>query len=211
VPELESIQTRESQSVRKKKSVLNRKAEERSPREILEPVPIPALPMPEFVIVPALFTSRQCQALLAKTRFYRNDSQSLARRVDISYMKPDQYGWVFARIAVAAARKNIWGLALSAITEPMRVQRYRRRDYSDPHSDYDYTTPDHSKLTVVVPLVDRREWTGGVLEIGNSSLAPRMRKGDAVIFPSFSLHRVTPVISGIRIILSAWISGPPLR
>jgi hypothetical protein len=42
-------------------------------------------------------------------------------------------------------------------------------------------------------------------------LAPRMQKGDAVIFPSFTLHRVTPVLSGIRIVLSAWISGPPLR
>lgn len=183
----------------------------RSPREILEPVPIRARPLPQFVAVRGLFTSGQCETLLVKTRFYRSDSQSFGRRVDISYLKPEEFGWVFAKIAAAAARKNVWGLALSAISEPMRIQRYRRRDYSDPHSDYDYATPDHSKLTIIVPLLDRRDWDGGVLEIGNSFLAPRMQKGGAVIFPSFSLHRVTPVISGTRIVLSAWISGPPLR
>jgi PKHD-type hydroxylase len=183
----------------------------RSPREILEPIPIHARPLPQFVAARGLFTLSQCETLLEKTRFYRSDSESFGRRVDISYLKPEQFGWVFAKIASVASRKNLWGLALSAISEPMRIQRYRRRDYSDPHSDYDYATPDHSKLTVIVPLVDRRDWEGGVLEIGNSFLAPRMQQGDAVIFPSFSLHRVTPVTSGVRIVLSAWISGPPLR
>jgi PKHD-type hydroxylase len=183
----------------------------RSRREILEPIPIRARPLPQFVAVRGLFTSSQCETLLEKTRFYRSDSESYGRRVDISYLKPEQFGWVFTKIAAVAARKNVWGLALSAISEPMRIQRYRTRDYSDPHSDYDYATPDHSKLTIIVPLVDRADWDGGVLEIGNSFLAPRMQQGDAVIFPSFSLHRVTPVTSGIRTVLSAWISGPPLR
>jgi len=179
--------------------------------EILEPIPIRARPLPQFVAARGLFTSNQCETLLEKTRFYRSDSESFGRRVDISYLKPEQFSWVFEKIASVASRKNLWGLALSAISEPMRIQRYRRRDYSDPHSDYDYATPDHSKLTVIVPLVDRGDWDGGVLEIGNSFLAPRMQQGDAVIFPSFSLHRVTPVIRGVRIVLSAWISGPPLR
>jgi PKHD-type hydroxylase len=183
----------------------------RARREILEPVPMRARPLPQFAAVRGLFTSGQCETLLEKTRFYRSDSQYFGRRVDISYLKPEQFGWVFAKIAAVAARKNPWDLALSVISEPMRIQRYRRRDYSDPHSDYDYATPDHSKLTVIVPLVDRRNWEGGILEIGNSFLAPRMQKGDAVIFPSFSLHRVTRVLSGIRIVLSAWVAGPPLR
>jgi PKHD-type hydroxylase len=183
----------------------------RSQREILEPIPIHARPLPQFISVQGLFNPTQCETLLEKTRFYRSDSESFGRRVDISYLRPEQFGWAFAKIASVASRKNLWGLALSAISEPMRIQRYRRKDYSDPHSDYDYSTPDYSKLTVIVPLVDRRDWNGGVLEIGNSFLAPRMRKGDAVIFPSFSVHRVTPVTSGVRIVLSAWISGPPLR
>jgi PKHD-type hydroxylase len=183
----------------------------RSPREILEPIPIRARPLPQFVAVRGLFTSSQCETLLEKTRFYRSDSESFGRRVDISYLKPEQFGWVFTKIASVASRKNLWGLALSAISEPMRIQRYRRGDYSDPHSDYDYATPDHSKLTVIVPLVDRRDWDGGVLEIGNSFLAPRMQQGHAVIFPSFSPHRVTPVTRGVRIVLSGWISGPALR
>lgn len=183
----------------------------RRKREILEPIPTRARSLPQFVVVRRLFSPDHCQTLLSKTRFYRSDSQYFARRVDISYLKPDDFAWVFEKMAAVAAKQNVWELALSAISEPMRIQRYRRGDYSDPHSDYDYTSPDHSKLTVVVPLVDRRNWRGGDLEIGNSFLTPRMDKGDAVIFPSFCLHRVTRVTSGSRIILSAWIAGPVLR
>jgi PKHD-type hydroxylase len=179
--------------------------------KIFEAIPGGVGPRPEFVLARGLFSANQCEMLLSKTRFYRNDSQYLARRVDISYLKPDKFAWVFEKVESAATNKNVWGLTLSAITESIRIQRYRRRDFSDLHSDYDYPTVDHSKLTVVVPLIDPKEWQGGALEIGNSGVSPRWKQGDAVIFPSFILHRVTRVTKGTRIILSAWISGPPLR
>ena len=51
------------------------------------------------------------------------------------------------------------------------------------------------KLTVVVQLSDPADYDGGELEVWPDSTvrtAPRDR-GTAVIFPSFALHRVTPV------------------
>jgi len=124
---------------------------------------------------------------------------------------PQQARWLFAKLGYLAARKNVWDLALSAIVEPIRVQRYRRGDYSDLHTDYDYTDGDCSKLTIIMPLVDPHEWGGGKLQIGNSLATPRLRRGDAVVFPSFTPHKVSPVLRGNRIILSAWVSGPLLR
>ena len=35
--------------------------------------------------------------------------------------------------------------------------------------------------------------------------------GDVVVFPSFTLHQITPITKGIRHSLISWVSGPPWR
>lgn len=69
------------------------------------------------------------------------------------------------------------------------------------------------KLTMVVQLSDPGDYTGGALELqpdANIRAADRA-KGSAVLFPSFVLHRVTPVIDGARYSLSTWVHGPAFR
>lgn len=182
---------------------------------ILEPVPLRPRRLPSFVVHRHALSKPECRDLLSnptcRSPFYKSRSQQLARKVEYAYITPSHAPWLFDRVGRLAARRNVWGLALTAIADPMRLQRYRRHDYSDVHSDYDYPTTDHSKLTVVIPLVSPSEWHGGELEIGNDFQTPRLRLGDAVIFPSFVPHRVTRVTGGTRLILSAWISGPQLR
>jgi len=182
---------------------------------LIEPVPVVTPTLPDFVIGRRVLTPRQCDQLVQTTllrgRFYRNNNKNLARRVDIAYVYPQDAQWLFRKIGKLAASRNIWDLALAAITEPIRIQRYKRGDYSDVHSDYDYTSTDRSKLTLIIPLVDPSHWEGGSLEIGNNLAVPRFERGDAVLFPSFTPHRVTKVTRGSRIVLSAWVSGPSLR
>jgi predicted 2-oxoglutarate/Fe(II)-dependent dioxygenase YbiX len=183
--------------------------------QVIEPIPVIAPTLPEFIVKHRVLTTRQCERLAEGTssrgRYYRSNGSLLTKRVDIAYVYPRQAHWLFTKIGSIAARKNVWNLALSAITEPIRIQRYGRGDYSDIHTDYDYTDRDYSKLTIVIPLVDPDEWEGGVLQIGNSLATPRLGRGDAVVFPSFTPHRVGRVLRGTRIVLSAWISGPVLR
>ena len=177
------------------------------------PLQYPALP--PFVVERCVLSAQECQALLdstsCRTRYYRSNSQQLARRVDISYLTPKAVPELSTKLENLSAKTNVWGLALIGVTDNMRIQRYRRNDYTDTHSDYDYSTCDFSKLTLVIPLVDPSGWEGGELQVGNSLRTPRLKIGDAVVFPSFSPHRVTRVKKGVRVVLSAWISGPPLR
>ena len=35
--------------------------------------------------------------------------------------------------------------------------------------------------------------------------------GDVIVFPSFTLHQITPITKGIRHSLISWVSGPPWR
>jgi PKHD-type hydroxylase len=69
------------------------------------------------------------------------------------------------------------------------------------------------KLSLVLQLSDPSEYEGGDLEI-MSEVEPtqvKKEKGLVAAFPSFMLHRVTPVTKGIRRTLVVWLSGPRFR
>lgn len=69
------------------------------------------------------------------------------------------------------------------------------------------------KLSLVVQLTDPSEYEGGDLEIatGINSIKVDKVKGSVVAFPTFMMHRVTPVTSGIRRSLVIWSCGPSFR
>lgn len=80
------------------------------------------------------------------------------------------------------------------------------------HVDSDIT-PYPRKLTLVLQLSDPSDYEGGELLLTNSDheiVAPK-EKGLIVCFPSYTLHKVTPVTSGTRKTLVAWASGPAFR
>jgi len=69
------------------------------------------------------------------------------------------------------------------------------------------------KLSMTVQLSDPSDYQGCDLQFcagGNIEIAPRER-GTVVAFPSYVLHRVSPVISGIRKSLVVWTTGPKFR
>ena len=69
------------------------------------------------------------------------------------------------------------------------------------------------KLSMTVQLTDPSEYQGCELQFcagGDIDIAPRER-GTVVAFPSYVLHRVTPVISGTRRSLVVWTTGPKFR
>lgn len=76
----------------------------------------------------------------------------------------------------------------------------------------DYNVPNVScprKLSIVLQLSDPSEYEGGDLEIhaGNNIVQVKKEKGLVTAFPSFMLHRVTPVTKGIRKTLVVWVCG----
>ena len=75
------------------------------------------------------------------------------------------------------------------------------------------TTMHHRKLSMVIQLTDPLEYEGADLEIKTLFLDPPpqedlKKQGAVVVFPSFLLHRVTPITKGTRYSLVAWMDGP---
>ena len=68
----------------------------------------------------------------------------------------------------------------------------------------------YRKISVTVQLSGPDEYEGGDLQIWSGGqypmTAPRGR-GNVVIFPSFMMHRVTPVTSGTRKSFVLWLGG----
>lgn len=83
------------------------------------------------------------------------------------------------------------------------------------HRDSGFTsqgTPPR-KLTLVLQLTDPSEYEGGSLEVFTKPDPEEVdkEKGLVTVFPSFTLHRVTPVTKGTRKTLVAWICGPAFK
>jgi len=124
--------------------------------------------------------------------------------------------WLYKKILNMAKRANdaIYNFKLTHIKDSIQYTRYNQSGKYDWHVDLGQGDAALRKLSMVVLLTDPSTFEGGVLELrlGNRIVsAPLKYQGSVVIFPSFLLHRVTPVISGTRESLVVWISGFPFQ
>lgn len=72
------------------------------------------------------------------------------------------------------------------------------------------------KLSVVMLLNEPgKDFEGGDFEINlgleSNPIKVPMRKGGVIFFPSFLIHRVKPVTSGVRKSLVIWVQGPKFK
>lgn len=70
--------------------------------------------------------------------------------------------------------------------------------------------PAHRKLSFSLQLSGPDEYAGGdlVIHAAQPATAPKNR-GVLIAFPSYALHRVTPVTAGTRKAMVFWTAGPP--
>jgi PKHD-type hydroxylase len=180
-----------------------------------------------FHLVPSALSPSECAALTALCEaapkrdagLVRATTAHQIRRADLVWLDDlPQAAWVMDRMArlVADANRDAFGFDLTEFAESAQVARYGadRQGHFDWHSDIGAgALAQKRKLTVVVQLSDPGEYEGGTLDLrpdSNVTAVPRAL-GTAVIFPSFVLHRVTPVTTGTRWSLTLWSHGPAFR
>jgi PKHD-type hydroxylase len=69
------------------------------------------------------------------------------------------------------------------------------------------------KLSLVLQLSDPSDYEGGDLEVMTSWEPQKIKKekGMIAVFPSYTLHRVTPITKGTRKTLVVWATGPSFK
>jgi len=145
-----------------------------------------------------------------------NSQNDSVRNTRISWIDQSQdTNWLFQRLMGAASSINqqAYGFELSAL-ESLQYTVYVGGEGSryDWHVDHG-RTPRRRKLSLVLQLSAPTDYEGCELQIHASSqidTAPKTR-GTLIAFPSYTLHRVTPIKAGIRKSLVMWCSGPRFR
>jgi PKHD-type hydroxylase len=95
--------------------------------------------------------------------------------------------------------------------EPYEVKKYKPNDFLSDHEDqfYGHGKTLERKLSMVIQLSRKHEYRQGdfrLLRRNNYIMDKTI--GSVIIFPSFYLHEVTKVLSGIRYSINSWAWGP---
>jgi predicted 2-oxoglutarate/Fe(II)-dependent dioxygenase YbiX len=127
----------------------------------------------------------------------------------------EETAWMFDMLCAVAeeAVRQAYKLELTGIVRPPQYVEYRSGwGQFDWHNDYSHGIADAPrKLTIILQLSSPQDYEGGALEVmGTDVEAMPRERGTLVIFPSLLMHRVTPVVSGLRKALVSWIGGPRL-
>ena len=125
--------------------------------------------------------------------------------------------WLYRRLEEIVQRLNVqfYKYALTGLQERLQYTVYEQAEggHYDWHVDHGASTPQPRKLSLSLQLTDPAQYVGCDLEMSygdGATPAPRER-GTLIAFPSYVLHRVSPIASGTRKSLVIWVSGPDFR
>jgi PKHD-type hydroxylase len=110
---------------------------------------------------------------------------------------------------------QVFRLDLKAFGEPFQLATYRAANngFYGWHVDIGAGRLANRKLSLIVPLTDPSEYEGGEFQAfyDDEPTPIELPLGRILAFPSYMLHRVTPVTKGIRRSMAIWVEGPPFR
>lgn len=138
------------------------------------------------------------------------------RRTKVAWIQyNDQTRWFYDLLAGVVQRINaqFYDLDLTGFVEDFQYGVYQGGSHYDWHVDAGPNTYSPRKLSISVLLTDPKDYQGGDLQImsGAEPVVCKKDRGTLIAFPSYALHRVTPVTKGIRKSIVAWVAGPPFR
>lgn len=149
---------------------------------------------------------------------FEHQTDNEIRKTTVAFFDPKQGSvqWIFDRIKTISQSINqqFWNFDLRFIECIQFTQYNKSGDFYTSHMDMRYNSIEVRKLSISVQLSDSDDYNGCDLELltyGNNSFAAPRAQGTVIAFPSYHLHRVTPLVSGTRYSLVAWIVGPPFR
>jgi PKHD-type hydroxylase len=155
-----------------------------------------------------------------KAKLGGNVSNDSLRRSKVNWLPANSDTiWVFERLShiVSSLNSECFRFNLTGFGEMIQLTNYNSEDFGmyGWHIDMTNTTTSPSrKLSLVLQLSDPSEYEGGNLElmpVSEEIIKIKKQRGLVVVFPSWTLHQVTPVTQGSRQSLVTWITGPAFK
>ena len=144
------------------------------------------------------------------------------RCVETCALGAEGFEWLYERLLKRTkwANDDLYRFDLSGLSEPVGYLKYTPSSDAQPAGHYDwhvdmggglYST---RKLSLIVQLSDASEYTGCELQLATDKgpwTVGYKQSGDAIMFPSWTPHKVSNIESGVRRALVVWIAGPQFR
>lgn len=136
------------------------------------------------------------------------------RSVAVQDLGPSlQHEWLYERLTAVARAVNAawWDFELNHL-DNIELLTYEEGGHYRPHVDW-CAGHQTRKLSIVVMLTDPADYQGGqlLLSCGLGDGQAPVERGAVTVFPSWTLHAVTPVTAGVRRVGTCWVHGPAFR
>ena len=158
-----------------------------------------------------LIADHEAQVGAGKLGFGNTNAE--VRRSQVLLLGAKQkYRWLYERIWAAASECNrqFFCVHIAGIEPNIQLARYDASNsgFYTWHTDFAGLAPQR-KISISVQLSRSEDYDGGDLELmyGIQPQAMARARSAFIAFPSFMLHRVTPVTRGTRWSLVAWVLG----
>jgi PKHD-type hydroxylase len=148
----------------------------------------------------------------------RADNPEKLRITRVAWMERNpETAWLYARLEelVLTLNKEFYSFDLYGLVEAFQYTVYDDQEggHYDWHVDLGGNDVEPRKISLSLQLTDPSRYKGCdlVLQAGNGTYSAERARGTLIAFPSYVLHRVTPIESGIRKSLVIWVAGPVFR
>lgn len=127
----------------------------------------------------------------------------------------DKSHWVYDKIRQFVVEANdVWKFNLNSVIDAIQYTEYHDDGgHYGWHMDIGPHPINHRKISITIQLSDPEDYEGGELELWTGSGIEKVEKhkGCVILFPSYMLHRITPVTKGTRRSLVLWVGGSTFR
>lgn len=175
------------------------------------------------------FSKSECEKIISITREAYPISASVGGTLENSKIKRNvreaqiysldynkENEWIFNKILsiVAKVNKEYYDFDLAGIKHGIQLIEYsideeNVRGHYEWHSDTGPGEPSTRKLSVIVQLSDPTTYSGCNLVVNDCGyeIVASNEQGSIHCFPSYMIHKVTPIDKGVRYALVIWIHG----
>lgn len=156
----------------------------------------------------------------AKIGTNEGEINNLIRETNVCWMTPNANNihiWNKLSQVVSEVNAQFFRFNLTGFYEPAQLGLYTADKQSHYGWHTDASIKDRKvprKLSMSLMLSDPSEFEGGELQVkidNDTPITLEQKRGRVWFFPSYILHRVTPVTKGTRRSLVLWIGGPEFK
>lgn len=175
--------------------------------------------IPSWTYVDA-FTSEECDQIVAYCKTFQLKTGGIVsgqidgiRASDIVHITPsDANEWIIKRMNEAIVTANeTYQFKLTGY-DSFQYGEYdaEKEGHYDFHTDNFWDVAEERMRKLSLSLILNDDYEGGMfqIQVANEPILIPQKKGRVLIFPSFVLHGVTEVYSGVRKSIVVWVKGP---